>query len=173
MYEKKHILHGKERKAQMHYSICNKKKKVLIAKAIAQAVIGISFFMGGILPLGMIWWARILVAGVGFFISTQSYYEFKYFIGAEREGLFIDEEDKAIVYFDEFNGIRTIELSSVQAIKIYRNNKEVIMFEIRYAEDTKLKDDNINLSGFSLSDNESLIETVTKLFPEISISNTH
>ncbi len=161
----------------MQYSISNERKKKLMVMAIVQTFIGASITLIGIFPLGMVWWTRIIVSGVGAIITMQGYYDIRYFVGTEKEGLSIDKETQTISYFDEFKGSNSIFLPEIESIKIFLKNKEIYMLELKKlpTNNTKKKsqEENINVSGLNPLDVEDLIEIIKEIAPKIPITNSY
>lgn len=149
------------------FTACESSTSKMIPRALLSVAIGLGLIGLGVIS-EIVWWARIAIGLVGFLLGIQGYYDLKYVKGFKENKFTVNEEDKSITYFNEFEGNKTIYPKDFSALKIYKKKREIYLLELTY-KDSK-KQENINVSGLYPDDTDKFISYIKSFNPYLHVS---
>lgn len=150
------------------YTACESSVGKILPRAILSMIMGLGLIAIGAIISDLVWWSRILIGIVGFLLGIQGYYDAKYIRGFKKYGFIVNEEDKSIAYYNEFEGNKTVYPKDCSALKVYKKNREIYLLELFYKNSKK--QENINVSGLYPDDTNEFIGYIKSFNPQIQVS---
>lgn len=148
----------------MHFNYPMKMKALLTLLAFMTLGVGWFFIQGG----SVAWYLKAGVALLYGFFLLKKYYDIKYYFGVKKNLFIIDYENNAYSYFNEFEGVKTFNLSDMKRIKIFRNKGGIHLIEIITHNDKR--EQNINVSCLTQPDINDMVTTLRSLYPEVEFA---